>query len=61
LPLTQLETWYLNETIKGETLLCQKLAAYASQAQDQALRGLIQDLKDTCLRRVEMLASQVRG
>ncbi len=61
MPLTQLETWYLNESIKGETLLCQKLAAYANQVQDQSLRGLIQNLQDTCLRHVEMLAGQVRG
>jgi len=57
LPLTQLETWYLNEAIKGETLLCQKLAAYANQVQDETLRGLIQNLQKTCLRHVEILAS----
>jgi hypothetical protein len=57
LPLTQLETWYLNEAIKGETLLCQKLAAYANQVQDETLRGLIHNLQQTCLRHVEILAS----
>ncbi len=60
MPLTQLETWYLNESIKGETLFCQKLAAYESQVQDAELRGLIQNLRKTCLRHVEILASHAQ-
>ena len=60
MPLSQLETWYLNESIKGETLLCQKLAAYANQVQDETLKGLIQNLQKTCLRHVETLASHAQ-
>ena len=32
--LTQTESWYLGEAIKGETLMCQKLANYLSHVQD---------------------------
>lgn len=60
MPLTQLETWYLNESIKGETLFCQKLASYANQVQDAKLRGLIQNLQETCLRHVETLSSHAQ-
>lgn len=60
MPLSQTETWYLNECIKGETLLCQKLAFYANQVQDPQLRGLIGNLQMTCQRHVDMLAGHIR-
>ncbi len=60
MPLTQKESWYLSECIKGETLLCQKLAVYANQVQDPHLRGLIGNLQMTCQRNVDMLVGHVR-
>ena len=32
--LTQTEAWYLGESIKGETLMSQKLTSYREMAQD---------------------------
>ncbi|HHW17627.1 MAG TPA: spore coat protein [Firmicutes bacterium] len=60
MPLTQTETWYLSECIKGETLMCQKLASYANQVQDPQLRNLVNDLQRTCQRHVDMLTNHIR-
>jgi hypothetical protein len=59
LHLTQQESWYLNESLKGETLMCQKLSAYMSETQDPELRGIIADLHRRCVRNVEMLIDYV--
>jgi len=59
-PLTQTESWYLTECIKGETLMCQKLANYMKQTQDPELRDIISDLQKTCQRHVEILTNSVR-
>lgn len=58
--LTQTETWYLNEAIKGETLMCQKLAFWANQIQDPQLRSIVSRLQRTCQRHVDMLSNHVR-
>lgn len=60
MPLTQTETWFLGESIKGETLMCQKLADYANQVQDPELRNIITNLQKTCQRHVDMLTNHIR-
>mgnify|MGYP001180885293 CR=1 FL=1 len=57
--LTQTEAWYLAESIKGETLKCQKLANYLNQVQDPELRRLVLELQRSCRQHVDMLISQV--
>ncbi|MGI6163295.1 MAG: hypothetical protein ACOYEQ_05150 [Bacillota bacterium] len=57
--LTQTESWYLGEAIKGETLMCQKLANYLSHVQDPELRRLVIDLQRTCQQHVEMLTGHI--
>ncbi|HAF67428.1 MAG TPA: hypothetical protein PLR82_07295 [Bacillota bacterium] len=57
--LTQTEAWYLAESIKGETLMCQKLANYLNQVQDPELRRLVLELQRSCRQHVDMLISQV--
>lgn len=57
--LTQTEAWYLAESIKGETLMCQKLADYLNQVQDPELRRLVLELQRSCRQHVDMLISQV--
>jgi hypothetical protein len=59
LALTQTEAWYLAESIKGETLMCQKLANYLNQVQDPELRRLVLELQRSCRQHVDMLISQV--
>jgi len=59
LPLTQVETWYLGESIKGETFLCQKLASYLDQIQDPELRALTGDFQRTCERHIDLLSRHV--
>ena len=58
--LTQTEAWFLDECIKGEKIICGKLAAACTQVQDPALRQLFQDLHQVHQRHFEMLASNVR-
>jgi hypothetical protein len=60
LQITQTEAWYLGEAIKGETLMCQKMAAYLNQIQDPQLRNIVTDLQRTCLKHVEILSNQVK-
>lgn len=57
--LIQTEAWYLAESIKGETLMCQKLANYLNQVQDPELRRLVLELQRSCRQHVDMLISQV--
>lgn len=57
--LTQTEAWYLAESIKGETLMCQKLANYLNQVQDPELRRLVLELQRSCRQHVDMLIRQV--
>lgn len=57
--LTQTESWYLAESIKGETLMCQKLANYLDQVQDPELRRIVLDLQRTCQQRVDMLTGHI--
>lgn len=59
LPLTQVEAWYVGECLKGETLLCQKLASYSAGIQDQELRNLMADLQRTCERHIDLLSREV--
>jgi hypothetical protein len=59
LALTQTESWYLAESIKGETLMCQKLANYLNQVQDPDLRRLVINLRRTCRQHVDMLTSHI--
>ncbi len=58
--LTQTEAWFLDECVRGEKLMCSKLAAASTQVQDPALRALFQDLHQIHQRHFEMLASHVR-
>lgn len=58
--LTQTEAWYLGESIKGETLMSQKLTSYREMAQDPELRALIQNLERACERHLSLLSSQVK-
>lgn len=60
MPLSQTEAWYLGECIKGETLMCKKLANYRDQIQDPGLRQIVDNLLTTCRRHVDMLANHVR-
>jgi hypothetical protein len=53
------ETWYLGESIKGETFLCQKLASYLDQIQDPELRALTGDFQRTCERHIDLLSRHV--
>ncbi len=57
--LTQTESWYLTESIKGETLMCQKLANYLEQVQDPELRRIVLDLQRTGQQRVDMLTGHI--
>ncbi|HHX10872.1 MAG TPA: hypothetical protein GX729_05860 [Firmicutes bacterium] len=57
--LTQTETWYLSESIKGETLMGQKLANYLNQVQDPELRKLVLELQRSCRQHVDMLMGHV--
>jgi hypothetical protein len=60
LPLTQTEAWYLGESLKGETLMAQKLTSYGQMAQDPQLKALIQNLERTCERHISLLSGHVR-
>lgn len=57
MPLTETESWYLTECIKGETLMCQKLSNYLAEVKDPQLRTIIDDLQRTCQRHVQTLTS----
>jgi len=59
LALTQTETWYLSESIKGETLICQKLANYLNQVQDPELGKLVLELQRTCRQHVDTLIGHI--
>jgi len=59
LALTQTESWYLAESIKGETLMCQKLANYLNQVQDPELRKLVLEMQRSCQQHVDMLIGHI--
>ncbi len=57
--LTQVESRYLVESIKNETLMCQKFANYLNQVQDPELRRLVGSLKKTSQQHVDMLTNHI--
>lgn len=59
MPLTEVETWYLGECLKGETFLYKKLAAYSGTVQDPGMKALLADLQKTCERHIDLLSKQI--
>jgi spore coat protein CotF len=57
--LSQTEVWFLDECIRGEKLLLQKVSSCVSQVRDPQLRQMCQEVHDSHRRHFDMLTGQV--
>ncbi|MBX6377669.1 MAG: hypothetical protein IRY95_03895 [Clostridia bacterium] len=59
MPMTQVEQWFLDECLRGQTMLVKKMVSCAQQASDPQLRQLCQELAQAHRRQFDLLASQI--
>ncbi len=55
--VSELEKHYLKEQLKHERLCVAKCDNYAVQVQDPALRGLVNQVRDSCQRHADSLTN----
>lgn len=57
--LSQTEAWFLDECIRGEKLVLQKISSCAQQVSDPQLRQVCQEAEQSHRRHFDMLVSQI--